>query len=391
MKRSCLYCSLALLAIANLSAVGAAGIPAFYGDPPDEHHPWAVHDPNRPQPKAVTPGTFSSQELPGKPPSDAFVLFDGASLDKWQSANEGGGPAKWVVKDGTFEVAPKTGDIRTRDEFGDCQLHIEWAEPADVSGSSQGRGNSGIFLMGLVEVQVLDSYNNITYADGHASSVYGVMPPLVNAIKPPGQFQVYDIVFRRPIFQGDKMVDPGYVTVFVNGVLTQDHTPLEGATGHMGRTHPRPFPVRGPLKLQDHGNNVRFRNIWYRPLAPRPIEGGTDGYLTEEATMSKRKQIASDIRADAQHLSGVPQLLRLMESLEYEKDAPTVEKVQAAAAAYVQKLKQLPASQLASEKDQAKRLNDAFAFLLKKKILDVSFAPATQLDAIIKEQKWDKK
>src|SRR5215469_5088162 len=139
------------------------------------------------------------------------------------------------MKDGLLIVEPKTGDIRTREEFGDCQVHVEWAEAPDVQGSSQGRGNSGIFLMGLVEIQVLDSYHNVTYADGHAASVYGVSPPLVNALRPPGEFQVYDIVFRRPIYQEGKAIDPGSVTVFVNGVLAQDHTPLEGATGHMRR------------------------------------------------------------------------------------------------------------------------------------------------------------
>ncbi|HWH71884.1 MAG TPA: DUF1080 domain-containing protein, partial [Candidatus Sulfotelmatobacter sp.] len=215
------YLALTTIGIASLltpAVYGASGIPAFYGDPPDEHHPWAIHDPNRPQPKAVTPGTFSTAEQPGKPPSDAIVLFDGTDLSKWESGN-GGQPAKWAVKEGCLEVVPSTGEIRTKEEFGDCQLHIEWAEPKDVKGSSQGRGNSGIFLMGLIEIQVLDSYNNITYADGHAGSMYCVNPPMVNAIRPPGEFQVYDIVFRRPVYKDGKAVDPGYVTVFVNGVL----------------------------------------------------------------------------------------------------------------------------------------------------------------------------
>src|ERR1041384_2306309 len=165
-----LVCTLISLA----PAAGAAGLAAFYGDPPDEHHPWAIHDPNRPQPGAVTPGTFSCGEQAGKPPSDAVVLFDGKDLSQWEANKEGRGPAKWLVKDGFFEVAPSTGDIRTKEEFGDCQLHIEWAEPTTVRGSSQGRGNSGIFLMGLCEIQVLDSYKNVTYADGGAASVYGV-------------------------------------------------------------------------------------------------------------------------------------------------------------------------------------------------------------------------
>ncbi len=386
-----------LVSIVSLSALacGAAEIPAFYGDAPDEHHPWAVHDPNRPQPKAVTPGTYSSQEQPGKPPSDAIVLFDGTDLSKWQSAGRGGGPAKWNVKDGLLVVEPKTGDIRTRDEFGDCQLHIEWAEPPDVRGSSQGRGNSGIFLMDRVEIQVLDSYHNLTYADGHAASVYGVNPPLVNAIRPPGEFQVYDIIFRRPIYRDGKAIDPGSVTVMVNGVVAQDHTPLEGPTGHMRRTQPEPFPEKAPLRLQDHGNPVRFRNIWYRPLPPNAIEGGTDGALTTEATLAKRKEIAADIRADAQRLSNasnpVPQMLRLMESLEYENDSPTARRVEQMAQHYVESLKELPADRLAAKKDEVREVNFAFRFLTRFKVLPADFAPAQQVSAIVKQQRWDKK
>ena len=198
-----------------------------------------------------------------------------------------------------MECVPGSGYVRTKAKIGDCQLHVEWAAPTKAEGESQGRGNSGVFLMGLVEVQVLDNYNNPTYADGFAASVYGVNPPMANALRAPGQFQTYDIVFRRPIYKDGQPVDPGYVTVFENGVLVQDHTRLEGGTGHMARSKPGPFPEAGPLKLQDHGNPVRYRNIWYRPLPPRAIEGGTDGYLTTEATMAKRKEIAAMLRQQA--------------------------------------------------------------------------------------------
>ncbi len=280
-------------------AVEAASVgSAFYGDAPDQHHPWAVHDPNRPQPKIITPGTFSSQQEPGKPPADAIVLFDGKDLSKWEG--DDGTPTKWIVKDGAMECVPKSGYIRTKESFGDCQLHVEWTAPTKVEGESQGRGNSGVFLMGLVEIQVLDNYNNPTYADGMAGAIYGVNPPMANALRPPGEFQVYDIVFRRPIYKEGRAVDPGSVTVFENGVLVQDHAMLEGETGHMTRSKPRAFPEKGPLKLQDHGNPVRYRNIWYRPLPPRAVEGGTDGYLTTEATMAKRKEIAMMVRADAE-------------------------------------------------------------------------------------------
>ena len=386
--------SAACLILCSASSVNAASAPAFYGDPPDDHHPWAVHDGNRPQPKVVTAGTFSSQAEPGKPPSDAIILFNGKDLSNWVSDKKEHGPAQWLVKDGVMQVVPKTGGIQTKQEFGDCQLHVEWAEPTDIQGSSQGRGNSGIFLMGC-EVQVLDSYNNITYADGHAASLYGVMPPMANAIRPPGQFQVYDIVFRRPVFKDSQMVDPGYVTVFVNGVLAQDHTPLEGPTGHKGRTHPRPFPEKGPLALQDHGNPIRFRNIWYRPLPPRPIEGGTDGYLTTEATMAKRKAIAADIRQDASRLADpanpMPQLLRLLESLAYAPDEATLQKVTQMSEAYVQSIKALSGEQLAAKKDEAKQLKSALDYLSKAKALPAGFAAKDALDALVKQQRWDKK
>ncbi len=373
------------------STVLAASGPRFYGDPPDAHHPWAVHDGNRPQPKVVTPGTFSSPEQAGKPPSDAVILFDGTDLSKWESGD--GTPAKWLVKDGYMQVVPSTGEIRTKEKFGDCQLHIEWAAPAKVEGDSQGRANSGVFLMGTVEVQVLDSYNNITYADGHASAIYSQSPPMANALRPPGQFQVYDIVFRRPIYKDGKMVDPGHVTVFVNGVLTQDAFPLEGGTGHMGRSKPGPFPETGPLSLQDHGNPMRFRNIWYRPLPPSPAEGGTDGYLTAEATTAKRQEIAAEIRADADKMSdagSLSQMLRYMESLVYASDDATLAKVQKMGSDYVQKLKALPADQLAGKKDEAKSIAGNFKYMTRWKLVPAPFAPAAELDALIKQQGWDK-
>lgn len=381
------------MALGTLVRADSAG-PVFYGDPPDEHHPWAVHDGNRPQPKIVTPGAFSSQEQPGKPPSDAIVLFGGTDLSGWASEKDGG-PAKWLVQDGLMIVAPKAGDIQTKERFGDCQLHVEWAEPPDVQGSSQGRGNSGVFLMGMLEIQVLDSYNNVTYADGGAASVYGVNPPLANALRPPGEFQVYDIVFRRPVYKDGRPLDPGYVTVFVNGVLAQDHTPLEGPGGHMRRSHVGPFPEKGPLRLQDHGNPVRFRNIWYRPLPPRSVEGGTDGALSTEATMAKRKQIAAGIRADAADLHNdanpLPEMLRLAESLEYENDKETVDKVETMAKAYVQSVAQLPADQMAAKKDAVKHLNQVFDYLVKFGILPADFGAKAEVTALIKAQGWDKK
>lgn len=389
----------ALATLGAVLTVVAAGVTAasgqgFYGDAPDEHHPWAIHDANRPQPKVVTPGRFSSPEQPGKPPSDAVVLFGGTDLLKWEADKNEAGPSKWVVKEGAMECTPGSGYIRTKDKFGDCQLHVEWAAPKDVKGDSQGRGNSGIFLEGICEIQVLDNYNNATYADGHAASVYGVNPPMANALRPPGEWQVADIVFRRPVYKDGKPVDPGYVTVFVNGVLVQDHTVLEGPTGHKTRTKPGPFPDKGPLKLQDHGNPVRFRNIWYRDLPPRACEGGTDGPLPVEAAMAKRKEIAASIRQDAEKLKSpdnpLPELLRRMESLQYEKDDATVQKVQEMAARYIDGVKRLPADKIASKKGDVKRLSGALQFLAKFNILLATWPPKVAVEALIKDQRWEK-
>ena len=342
----------------------------------------------------VTPGTFSTPAQPGKPPSDAAILFDGTDLSKWEADKNEGGPTKWVIKDGAMECTPGSGYIRTKEKLGDCQLHIEWAAPKNVQGDSQGRGNSGIFLMGIVEIQVLDDYNNPTYADGFAGSVYGVNPPLANPLRAPGEFQVVDIVFRRPIYKDGKPVDPGYVTVFLNGVLVQDHTALEGPTGHMGRSRPGAFPDKGPLKLQDHGNPVRFRNVWYRELPPRAVEGGTDGPLTVEAAIAKRKQIAASIRRDAENLKNagnpLPELLRLMESLVYDKDDATVQKVQEMAGQYVDGVKKMPADKIGSKKDDVKRLGGAFKYLAKFNILPATFPPKVEVDSLIKDQNWEK-
>ncbi len=225
---------------------------------------WKIHDLNRPLPPVITPGTASTQDTPGRPPSDAVVLFDGKDLSHW--IGEGGKPAQWKVENGYMEVAAKTGYIATRDSFGDCQLHVEFAEPSPGVGESQERGNSGVFLQGLYEIQVLDSYENKTYADGQASAVYGQYPPLVNASRPPGQWHTYDIIFHRPHFNGGKVTRPARVTVLHNGVLVQDNVELTGPTAHGERPPYKPGPDKLPLQLQDHGNPVRYRNIWIREL-----------------------------------------------------------------------------------------------------------------------------
>jgi len=229
---------------------------------------WHVHDSDRPHPPVVTPGTSSTPDTPGKAPSDAIVLFDGTDLSRWRT--EGGQPSGWVVADGAMQVPPKNtpngGDIYTKDEFGDCQLHIEWATPNPPKGNSQDRGNSGIFFFGRYEFQVLDNFQNPTYSDGQAGSIYGEAPPQVNASRPPGEWQSYDIIFTAPVFKDNKLVTPAYATILHNGVLVQNHTEIIGPTGHRSRQDYKPHAAKGPIKLQDHGNPVRYRNIWIRPL-----------------------------------------------------------------------------------------------------------------------------
>lgn len=230
-----------------------------------EQTKWKIHDINRPVPKVITPGTFSTQDVPGKPPADAIVLFDGSNLAQWLSTD--GSPAKWKVENGYAEVVPKTGYIHTKQSFGDCQLHVEFSEPVPAKGEGQERGNSGVFLMGLYEIQVLDSYNNKTYADGQAAAVYGQYPPLVNAMRPPGQWQSYDIVFHAPHFDpSGKLAKAARVTVFHNGVLVQDNVEIKGRTAIGDIPTYVAGPDKAPLELQDHGDRVRFRNIWIREL-----------------------------------------------------------------------------------------------------------------------------
>jgi len=366
---------------------------AFSGAAPDETHPWAVHDRNRPQPPRVEPGSFSSQDSPGTPPSDAIILFDGTpeSIANWVSDRNPEEPTDWIVEDGALLCVPGSGYIRSKEEFGDVQLHIEWAAPSEVQGNSQGRGNSGVFLMGMTEVQVLDNYENPTYADGFAGSVYGVNPPMANPLHKPGEWQTYDIVFRRPIFKDGVEIDPGYLTVFVNGVLVQDHTPLEGGGGHMRRSQPRAFPDQGPLKLQDHGNPVRFRNIWLRPLPARAIEGGTDGQLTPEATMAKRAEIAAGIREHAATLEGRAHLFRLMESLVYQHDDDARSAVDGLTAAHVAELQALSDEQREQQKGAIREFERALHYLANHQIIPGDYPARVAVDALVEAAGWNEK
>lgn len=224
--------------------------------------PCAQHDRKCPAPPIINVGPAGA---PIPPPSDAVVLFDGRDLAAWRSAD--GSPARWKVAKGYLEVVPGTGAIHTDQGFGDVQLHVEWAAPLPAKGSDQDRGNSGVFLMGMYEVQVLDAYGNITYPDGQAAAVYGQYPPLVNASRPPGQWQAYDIVFHRPRFGPDGALrSPATMTVFHNGVLVQDGVTLTGPTAHQSRPPYAAHADRLPISLQDHEHPVRYRNIWLRNL-----------------------------------------------------------------------------------------------------------------------------
>ncbi len=265
-----------LLAVPAFSADEKPQHPIGYQDTPIiPGTKWHVHDGTRPQPTVVTPGEPSTQDKAGTAPSDATVLFDGTDLSKWKMEKDGS-DAKWKVEDGHAEVVPKSGYMQTRDEFGpDFQLHVEFATPNPPSGDSQGRGNSGVFLFGRYEIQVLDSYNNPTYADGQATAIYGYMPPQVNASRPPGTWQTYDIICEGPRFKDGKLEKPLVVTVLHNGVVTQNHTALIGETPHkqVGTYHAH--PEKGPIKLQDHGNPMRFRNLWIREMhMPTPEDIG---------------------------------------------------------------------------------------------------------------------
>ncbi len=224
--------------------------------------PWAIHDMNRPQPPVVMPGDgcFAA------PPSDAIVLFDGTDLSKWVM-KKGGGPAKWKVENGYMEVVKKTGSVLTKQSFGSCQLHVEWFLSQKIKGRGQGRGNSGVFMMGKYEIQIMDSFNNKTYPDGQAASIYGQYPPLVNASRAPDRWQSYDIIWHRPRFDKDgKLLKPATVTVLHNGVLALDNVALTGPSAHKKRPPYSSHPDKLPISLQYHGSLVRFRNIWIREL-----------------------------------------------------------------------------------------------------------------------------
>lgn len=389
MKQMMMVCG-ALCALTASQAV--AGL---YGDTPDAKHAWAVHDMNRPNPVKVT-------AEPGKPPSDAVILFDGseASFANWCADN--GQPTKWKLVNGTLESVARAGYIRTKQSFGDCQLHIEWASPTKVEGRGQGRGNSGVFLMGNYEIQVLDSYEtdpakpglNPNYADGQASSVYAENPPMVNACRKPGEWQTYDIVFHQPVWEGNVMKHPGSVTVFHNGVLTQDHWEMEGLTTHCRRRPLAPHAKKLPLKLQDHGNPVHFRNIWIREIPSRYANTTHGGPAAcEKDVMALRHATAEKLLAKVNTKSEdrVGTLHGLLEVMSYEKSDKVMGIVQPIVAAYLDDLAKCDEQKIVARRGEIISLRNACNVLYRNKVVGDECKLRNGLQALISKYNLEKR
>ncbi len=327
----------------HVAAILAAGTLAAAptGDRPDARHAWAVHDDHRPQPEKI--------DVPESGvPSDAIVLFDGTAESvarNWCDAK--GQPVKWIMKDGLFICTPGSGGAFTREHFGDCQLHVEFRIP-DPPGA--GRGNSGVILQSRYEVQVIDSHTEVPtpdpnarawtrgdYADGQAGAIYGQHPPLVNPARAPGRWQTYDVIFHPPLEENGKTVDPGSMTVLMNGVLVQDAWPLEGSCAWRLRPNPKNKVAQGPLRLQDHGHPVAYRNVWIRRIPSRFADKTNGGPGVDEAAVAaQRAENAKKTFAWAQTLADPEaKLMALAEAWAY-KPAPEVRaELDTAADAYV--------------------------------------------------------
>ena len=256
------------------SAFSTFAAQGYTDTPMQPNGKWHVHDPNRPKPPVVTPGKQFSQLA--NPPSDAVILFDGKDFSKWRgevnAKKNPSGEVGWKIQDGYMETTD-TGVIWTRDEFGSFQMHLEFATPKDINGKDgkplegQGRGNNGINIFGRYEIQVLDSYQNETYADGQASAIYGQQPPRVNASRPPGEWQTYDIIFEAPTFdEKGEVKTKAFITVLHNGLVVHHRQEILGQTNHRSIGTYKGAKEKGPIQLYEHGNPVHFRNVWIRPL-----------------------------------------------------------------------------------------------------------------------------
>ena len=374
-----------MVAAMAVSTAASAVIAGLYGDTPDAKHAWSVHDMNRPRPAVITAD-------PGKPPSDAVVLFDGSSLDAWRSGQDDA--CKWKIVDGgAIELVPKTGEIHTKDAFGDCQLHIEFATPP-AEGSSQGRGNSGVFLMGMHEIQVLDCYDNDTYPDGQCSSVYAENPPLVNACRKPGEWQTYDIVFHQPIWDGEALKHPGTVTVIHNGVLTQDNWELEGLSTHCQRKPLKPYATKLPLRLQDHGNRMRFRNIWIREIPSRYANTTHGGPAANEAdVMALRSKTAAKLfeAANLADANKSAALGRMLEIIGYDKSDIYMKPVVELTDSYLKELSGLDKQKLQDRKGEIIGLRNACNVLTRNRVVPEDFKLKAELQRVVNENGFEKK
>jgi len=400
------------IGLVGFAVLGAGSLFAgVYGDIPDAKHAWAVHDWNRPKPAKVEPGAYVKTGAP----SDAIVLFDGtkASFEKnWCDGN--GKPSQWKLGDeGDFYCVPgwkNGGGIRTREEFGDCQLHIEYRHDADISDNGQGpqmRGNSGVFLMGPAygyEVQVLESYYTSrertgkpdyvdNYTDGQAGSVYAENPPMVNPQRKPGEWQTYDIVFHQPVWEGSTLLHPGSITVLFNGVLVQDHWEMEGETTHCRRRPLAPHAKKGPLSLQDHGCTVHFRNVWIRPLPSRWDN------LTHSVMSAKTDEVMKLRRATAAELYAklekplkptADNMLAMAEVISYAKEGEIAETWQKLAEEFHGVLDKMSDAELTAQKDKLLKLRNALDTLIKGGAVKQSCGTRIRINAASLRFKWEK-
>ena len=384
-----------LIFASTLAMVAASASAGLYGDTPDATHAWAVHDRNRPNPVKIV-------AEPGLPPSDAIILFDGTekTFANWCSMKME--PTKWKLVNGTLESVKGAGYIRTKAEYGpNFQLHVEWATPVKVEGVGQGRGNSGVFLMNDFELQVLDSYEtdpakspnpNPNYADGQASAIYGQNPPIVNASRGPGKWQTYDIVFHAPVWKDGKEIYPGTVTVFHNGVLTQDNWEYEGPTYHMKRTAKKQPAARAPIAFQDHGNPVHFRNVWLREIPCRhanTTHGGPD--VKEADVKALRHKIAEQLFAKIDtNKSGADEVNAILEVISYCKAEPFCGACKKICGAYIARLDAMDAAALDKAKGEIMSVKKSCDVLARNKVVE-NCKLAAKINEIIKARGWDKK
>ena len=405
MKKMAMMVSMAAVAA---SVFGGQGV---YGDVPDAKHAWAVHDWNRPKPTKVEPAAYVKTGVP----SDAIVLFDGTkeSFERnWCDRN--GKPSKWKLgSEGDFYCVPdwkNGGNIQTRQEFGDCQLHIEYRHEADITDGGKGpqmRGNSGVFLMGAAngfEVQVLESYYTSremegkdgyvdNYTDGQAGSVYAENPPMVNPQRKPGEWQVYDIVFHQPVWNGQTLVHPGSLTVFFNGVLVQDHWEMEGLTTHCCRRPLAPGATRGPLALQDHGCTVHFRNVWIRPL-PSRWDNLTHSVMSAntDAVMALRRETAAKLFAKLEKplKPTAKNMMAMVEVISYAKEGEIKEAWTKLAHEFHDVLDRMSDAELNAQKGELMRLRNQLDTLIRAGVVSQSCGTRIRINAASLRLKWEK-